>query len=133
MIHRTSKMDGGLIQMVIPADWDFAADDADASIPGPQTTGVTASRWESLISGVTDKTVRVELADDFDAGLNHHLNKHSGAYPQPPDRWRSRCAYEEYEFTASSRTRSGDLRELDPVVRRGRWMKIEYWRHNISS
>ena len=78
------EMDGGLIQLVIPAEWVFAAV-AAADITG--TVGVSSDA--GLISGATDKTVRVELADDFTAAAYHHRSKHSGAYPQPPHRWRS--------------------------------------------
>ena len=75
----TSKMDGGLLQMVIPADWVFAAADAD---------GIGAGRrnrhGSKLSGGTTDKTVRVPIGARDDGG--NHL-KHSRAYPQPPHRW----------------------------------------------
>ena len=100
-------MDGGLLQMVIPADWDFAAAD-----DGIGAGSVTAPA--NKLSGDTDKTVRVPIgsAETVVITLTNIV------VPIPlasPDGDRD-ARYEEYEFTASSRTRSGRLRELDPIV-----------------
>ena len=73
-------MVGGLLQMVIPAGWDFAAADTDAS-PATAAGGVTATA--NLLSGATDKTVRVPIGTGQTVGIT--LNRHNCAYPSETD------------------------------------------------
>ena len=115
------EMDGGLIQVVIPAAWEFAAD-ADVTAAGGTIadTGVAEGSTPSRrISGVKDKTVRIELADDFTAAQTFTVTNIVVPIPNRLTDGNRSYRYEEYEFTSSSRTRSGRLRSLDPIVRRG--------------
>ena len=115
------EMDGGLIQVVIPAAWDFAADDhrwlvSPIADTGVAVTGVTGG-W-TLLSGMKDKTVRIQLADDFTAAQTFTVTNIVVPIPNRLTDGNRSYPYEEYEFTTYSRTRSGRLRKLDPIVRR---------------
>ena len=110
------EMDGGLIQMTIPAGWDFAADDT-AGITATDT-GVGGVTGGTLLSGVKDKTIRIKLADDFTAAQTFTVTNIKVPIPNRLTDGDRSNRYEEYEFVASSRTRSGRLRELDPIVQR---------------
>ena len=104
-------MAGGLVQMTIPADWKFTADDA-ASI-------VAVTAGGTLLSGPTDKTVRIQLASDLSAAMTFTLTNIVVPIPDRLTDGDRSYRYEEYEFTTYSRTRSGNLRKLDPIVERG--------------
>ena len=111
-----NDMDGGLIQMVIP--WDFASDDdANAASAGSSAnTGVGGVTGGTLMSGAKDKTVRIKLADDFTAAQTFTVTNIMVPIPNRLTDGDRSNRYEEYEFVASSRTRSGRLRNLDPIV-----------------
>ena len=111
------EMDAGLIQLVIPAAWDFAAADTAAGITAANT-GVVVTPADRRVSGVTDKTVRVELAGDFTEAQIITIANIVVPIPNRLTDGDRSFRYEEYEFTTSSRTRSGRLRKLDPIVQR---------------
>ena len=103
------RMEGGLLQMAIPPDWEFAAADTAAS-PAIDAGGVTAPA--NRLSGATDKTVRVPIGAPPMVEIT--LTNIRVPIPARLTDGDRDARYEEYEFTASSRTRSGRLRELDP-------------------
>ena len=118
-----SQMNGGLFQMVIPDGWAFAAAVAAdntlagiASVTGQGTNGAHLSTPGS-------STVRVRLGDNWGTGssaatLTITLSRIGIPNPDRLTDGNRDDRYEEYEFTAYSRTRSGRLRELDNIVLR---------------
>ena len=72
--------------MVIPADWDFAADDHDDVADTVSATGVHDVTGGDLLSGATDKTVRVPTREPISAtAVEITLSKYNCAYPSETD------------------------------------------------
>ena len=103
-----SKMAGGLVQMVIPSAWKLST--TTGSLGTVAATG--------LLSGSTDTTVRVQIPSDFadDGTIDITVTNITVPIPDKLTDGDRDDRYEEYEFTTSSRTRSGSLRKLNPIV-----------------